>query len=118
MMTRIISRVRCPSWLYFLSRWAWEREGYFAEISAEELYYILTDKYNLTNGDEILINKGEFQNINDTLSKAYREFISYAAEYKIAQTFESINVKFVKGSNAIKDSKIVYNKECTIPFAA
>lgn len=93
-------------------------DKYFAEISAEELYYILTDKYNLTNGDEILINKGEFQNINDTLSKAYREFISYATEYKIAQTFESINVKFVKGSNAIKDSKIVYNKECTIPFAA
>ena len=41
-------------------------DKYFAEISAEELYYILTDKYNLTNGDEILINKGKFQNINDT----------------------------------------------------
>ena len=33
MMTRIISRVRCPSWLYFLSRWAWEREGVACSLS-------------------------------------------------------------------------------------
>ena len=65
-------------------------DKYFAEISAEELYYILTDKYNLTNGDEILINKGEFQNINDTLSKAYREFISYEYTIKRMESKEFI----------------------------
>lgn len=92
-------------------------DQYFAGMSAEDLYCILTDKYNFIKDDVLLVSEGEYQNMNDTFSKMYREFISYVAEYK-TQPFECLDVKFLEASNMIKDSNVVYNKECTIPFAA
>ncbi len=93
-------------------------DNYFAGISAEELYSILTDKYDFTNVDAVFVDEGEYPNMSDTLSNAYRKFIFYVEESKIVQTFESVDVKFVKDSSDIKDAEVVYDEKCTIPFAA
>lgn len=94
-------------------------DKYFENISAEDLYSILTKQYDFEKICIQLTNGGKYQNIDDRFSSIYRQEFSYVSFSKNDNKpeLESIKTKFVE--DCFEDnSTIAYNKESTIPFAA
>ena len=94
-------------------------DRYFDNISATDLYTILTRKYNFPEkGNDIIVVNYEYnsckENIIPELTKGN---ISYA-DIISKQDIEVAKMKLLKNTSDFQDGDFVYNPTSTIPLAA
>lgn len=94
-------------------------DRYFNEISANELYSILTEKYNFVNNDNdtVIVDNGKYVCKTDIISEFVDDVISYA-NLDVKQEFEVVEIKFLEDTSNIQNEEIVCDKSCSIPLAA
>lgn len=94
-------------------------DKYFDNISADELYYLLTNKYNFidkTKNSRVIINNQYFCN-KDIKSEFFNDVMRYA-NLDIRQDVEIIKMKFLDDMSDYQNEESVYNQPCSIPLAA
>ncbi len=94
-------------------------DKYFNEISAEELYYILTEKYKFPeNSDQtVSVNCDKYLRKEDNTSDFFNNIISYA-NLEIMQKIEIIKMKYIDDISNNPNEGIKCDKSCSIPLAA
>lgn len=94
-------------------------DRYFDEISADELYSILTEKYNFTDQDNetVIVNDGKYLCDNNRISEVINKVTSYA-NIDVKLEMEVVKMKFLEDTSDSQDDKTVYDQICSISFAA
>lgn len=92
-------------------------DQYFAEISAEELFHILTNKYNFKEDNNTFISKGEYEIIDNSFSNVFKCFFSYEKNHTITQEIETKDLKSLECDHIINKTE-TYCDEMFTPLAA
>lgn len=93
-------------------------DRYFDNISATELYTILTRKYNFPEKDSsIIVINDEYICKENIIPELIKGNISYA-DIIVKQDVEIAKMKLLENTSDFQDGESVYNPTCTLPLAA
>ena len=93
-------------------------DKYFAEISAEELYSILTNQYGFEKDETVVVSDGLYSHVTPTSLDLDCLPIAYAPTCHFIKNFAYVEVKSVASNTSLKDSIIESNSISTNSFAA
>lgn len=95
-------------------------DRYFDNISADELYSILIEKYNFvdTDSDTVIVDNGKYSCKEDMVLEFMNDIMSYS-DLDFNMSVEVVKMKFLEdilGNH--KKEEIVWDNSCSIPLAA
>ncbi len=96
-------------------------DRYFDSISADELYSILTGKYNFIDDNSdagtVIVDDGKYLCRENVVSEFINDDIIYA-DIDVKQEVEVVKMKFLKDTSDSQNEEVVYGQPCSIPLAA
>lgn len=94
-------------------------DRYFDNISAENLYSILTEKYNFVDNDSdtVIVNNGKYSCMEDMVSEFMNDIMFYS-DLDFGMNVEVVKMKFLEDILGYHKEEIVCDNSCSIPLAA
>lgn len=94
-------------------------DRYFDEISADELYSVLTEKYHFESKDNdmVIVNNGKYLCREDMMPAFWEGTMSYA-NLDIKLEIEVVQMDLWGNKSDIQKEEFVCDKSCSIPLAS